>query len=195
MKPIFKTALTASMTVAALVPTVAMAHTGHETSGLMAGLSHPFTGLDHLLAMVAVGLWAAQMGGKAIWQLPLAFIATMALGAGLSMAGMTVPFVESGILASVIAAGLLVAFAARFNLLLCTALTAAMAMFHGVAHGAEMPLAASGLGYMSGFMLATLVLHLAGIALIKAGKPALATLVARVAGGSIAAGGLVLAVM
>ncbi len=195
MKPVITTAITASMTAAALLPTVALAHTGHETSGLMAGISHPFTGLDHLLAMVAVGLWAAQLGGKAIWQLPLAFIATMALGAGLSMAGMTVPFVESGILASVIGAGLLVAFAARFNLVLCGALTAAMAMFHGVAHGAEMPLGSSGLSYMGGFMLATLVLHLAGIALIKAGKPALATTIARVAGGGIAASGLVLAVI
>ncbi|WP_369857230.1 HupE/UreJ family protein [Candidatus Thalassolituus haligoni] len=195
MKHIFKTVITVSISAAAVVPAVAMAHTGHETSGLMAGIAHPFTGLDHLLAMVAVGLWAAQMGGKATWQLPLAFIVTMAFGAGLSMLGVTVPFVEGGILASVIAAGLLVAFAARFNILLCTALTAGMAMFHGVAHGAEMPVAASGLSYMGGFLLATLMLHLAGIALIKAGKPAIAAMTARIVGAGIAAGGLVLAVI
>ena len=181
-------------TAAAALPAVAMAHTGHETSGLMAGIAHPFTGLDHLLAMVAVGLWAAQMGGKATWQLPLAFIGTMMLGGLLAMNGVTVPFVEAGIVASVIASGVLVAAAARFNATVCVALTAAMAIFHGVAHGAEMPLSAHPLAYVAGFLGATLVLHLAGIAAIKAGKGAMAATAARVAGGTIAFGGLVLAV-
>ncbi|WP_221793727.1 HupE/UreJ family protein [Oceanobacter mangrovi] len=179
---------------AATMPALALAHTGHETSGLMAGIAHPFTGLDHLLAMVAVGLWAAQMGGKATWQLPLAFIGTMMLGGLLAMAGVAVPFVEAGILASVIASGVLVAMAARFNTTVCVALTAAMAMFHGVAHGAEMPLSAHPVSYVAGFLGATLVLHLAGIAAIKAGKGALAATAARVAGGAIAFAGMALAV-
>lgn len=175
---------------ASLLPASAMAHTGHEVSGLMAGLTHPLMGLDHLLAMLAVGIWAAKMGGNARWQLPVTFVAMMLLSAVLATAGVTFPFVEAGISASVIIAGLLVAFSARFSTTASTALVAAMAVFHGAAHGAELPAAATLSTYLLGFSLATLTLHLAGIGLIEKVK----AFRAEIAGGLIALTGVAMAV-
>ena len=138
--------------VAVLFPSVAHAHTGvGETSGFMNGVIHPVTGLDHICAMVAVGLWAVQRGGKAIWLVPLTFVSVMALGGWLGMMGHSLPFVEQGIVASILILGVLI--------------VGLFALFHGHAHGAEMPDTASGLLYGLGFIFSTLLLHLCGIAL------------------------------
>ncbi|MFG1488197.1 HupE/UreJ family protein [Oceanospirillum sp. HFRX-1_2] len=186
-----KTTLSKALLIgASLLPASAMAHTGHEVSGLMAGLTHPLLGLDHLLAMLAVGLWAAKIGGKALWQLPATFVGMMLLSAVLATAGVPFPFVEAGISASVIIAGLLVAFSARFSATASTALVAAMAVFHGAAHGAELPSSAMLSTYLLGFSVATMALHLAGIGLILKVK----AFRAEIAGGLIALTGIVLAV-
>jgi urease accessory protein len=176
-----------------LAPASAMAHTGHEVSGFMAGLSHPFGGLDHLLAMIAVGLWAARMGGRALWSVPAAFVITMFVGGALAVSGVTVPFIEGGIVLSVIVMGILLAFAVKFSPAICSVIVASFALFHGAAHGAEMPLAANGLTYAVGFALATAVLHIAGIALAKVSVQVKAELATRIAGGAIAVTGLVMA--
>ncbi len=135
---------------------VALAHTGHEVSGFISGLAHPVGGADHLLAMLAVGLWAARLGGRALWLVPLAFVATMLLGNLLALSGVSLVFTEQGIGLSVVVLGLLLAFAARFVTPVCMAIAGSFALFHGLAHGAEMPLNASGFSYAAGFMLATL---------------------------------------
>jgi len=181
-----------AVTAAMLMPATAMAHSGHEVSGFMAGLSHPVGGLDHLLAMVAVGLWAARMGGKAQWAVPAAFVVTMLLGGVLAVSGVAVPFVEGGIMLSVIAMGILLAFAVKFSPAVCAALVAGFALFHGAAHGTEMPLEASGLAYGAGFALATAALHGTGIVLAKASMKIKAEIATRIAGGAIAAAGLVM---
>ncbi len=150
----------------ALIPTLAHAHPGHgaEIGGIGWGLAHPFTGLDHILAMIAVGLWAVQIGKRALWVLPLSFVSAMALGAALGMGGVRLPFVEPAILASVIGLGALVAFAARLPLGASAALVAVAALFHGQAHGSEMPANASGFLTMAGFIIATAMLHAIGVA-------------------------------
>jgi urease accessory protein len=164
-----RTGLALGLAGAALMalPAAALAHTGHmEPSGFMHGFEHPLGGLDHLLAMVAVGLWAAQSGGRALLALPAAFVGAMILGALAGMAGLPLPAVELGILGSVLALGALVAFKPRLSLTVCMAITAGFAVFHGYAHGAEMPAAASPLAYGLGFAAATALLHAAGVAMI-----------------------------
>ena len=150
----------------ALIPTLAHAHPGHgaEIGGIGWGLAHPFTGLDHILAMIAVGLWAVQLGKRALWLLPVCFVSAMAAGAALGMGGVRLPFVEPAILAGVIGLGALVAFAARMPLAAGAALVSVAALFHGQAHGSEMPANASGLLTAAGFIIATAVLHAIGIA-------------------------------
>lgn len=149
-----------------LVPAVALAHPGHDhTHGFGNGFAHPFLGWDHLLAMVAVGIWAGQRGSRALWLLPTAFVGTMAIGGGLAFADIVLPGVEAGILASVLVLGALIALAARFPDAAAAGLVAAFALFHGHAHGAEMPQNLSGLAYGAGFTSATALLHGAGIAL------------------------------
>lgn len=148
------------------IPALAHAHAGvNEASGWMHGLAHPFGGLDHLCAMIAVGLWAAQMGGRAIWLAPLTFASVMALGGALGMAAVPVPFTEVGIVMSLLVLGVLVAAAVRLPLPASAAIVGVFAVFHGYAHGAEMPQGAPGLGYVLGFMLATASLNGAGVAL------------------------------
>ena len=148
------------------LPSLAHAHVGAgEASGWMHGLGHPLSGLDHLCAMIAAGLWAAQMGGRTIWLVPLTFVSVMALGGLLGMAAVSVPFVETGIVMSLLMLGVLIAAAVRLPLLASTVIVGVFAIFHGYAHGAEMPQSASGLGYALGFMLATASLHGMGIAL------------------------------
>eukprot|EP01034_Spumella_vulgaris_P000355 gene355-468_t len=122
-----------------LVPALAFAHPGHGDNGLVAGISHPLGGLDHLLAMLAVGLWAAQQQGAARWALPCTFVGTMLLGGVLGFEGLALPALESGIAASVLALGLAVALAIRPPVALAVAATAVFALFHGVAHGLELP--------------------------------------------------------
>ena len=147
-----------------LLPGMAMAHTGvGSTHGFEAGLRHPLGGLDHILAMVAVGLWASQLGGRSIWLVPVAFVFVMAVGGALAMFGIRLPYIESGILVSVIVLGLLIAGGVRVPVSVGVILVGIFALFHGAAHGAEMPRGASGYLYASGFMLATAGLHLAGV--------------------------------
>jgi urease accessory protein len=148
-----------------VLTSAANAHTGGgAVHGFAHGFEHPFGGWDHLLAMVAIGLWAAQLGGRAIWAVPTAFVATMLLGGLAGMAGFSLPFMEVGILASVVGLGVLIAAAFRLPLALTVALAACFALFHGQAHGLEMPANASGFTYAAGFVLSTIALHAVGLA-------------------------------
>jgi urease accessory protein len=144
--------------------TVAYAHTGvGGTAGLAHGFVHPLGGIDHVLVMVAVGLFAAHLGGRALWLVPLSFISMMILGGTFGMAGMGLPFVEIGIGLSVVVLGLVVAFGFHLPTVAAMALVGLFAVFHGHAHGAEMPETVSGLAYGAGFVAATALLHAAGI--------------------------------
>ncbi|MBL0372037.1 HupE/UreJ family protein [Rhizobium sp. KVB221] len=135
-----------------------------EHGSLLAGLTHPLSGADHLLAMVAVGLWAAQVGGKARWVIPSAFVSVMAVGFALALAGALLPFVEPAILASVVGLGLLVALAVRLPLASSATIVGAFALFHGYAHGGELGTAAAA-RFGTGFVIATGILHAVGIGL------------------------------
>lgn len=170
-------------------PAMAFAHTGHDTSGIMAGVAHPVTGLDHLLAMLAVGLWAAQQHGSARWAVPVTFVTSMLLGGVLGFEGLQIPFMETGIAASVLAFGLLVAVAARLPISAALGMTALFALTHGVAHGLELPDLANPWGYAAGFVAATAVLHAVGYAMVRALPQAAAPLV-RLAGAASAGAGL-----
>jgi urease accessory protein len=156
---------TAAGAFALLAATPAFAHVGiGATSGFAAGFQHPLSGLDHMTVMIAVGLWAALKGGRALWVWPAAFVGVMLVGGALGMAHIPVPFVEPGILASVIALGLLVALAVDLPVWTGAVIIGAFALFHGHAHGTEVPETASGIEYMAGFALATAFLHATGIA-------------------------------
>jgi urease accessory protein len=149
-----------------LIPTVALAHAGHgDTSGLVHGFTHPITGIDHVLAMVAVGVLAVQFSGPALWLIPLSFIGVMTVGGALGIAGFPLPFAELGVTLSVVVLGLAIAFPFRSQMLAAMALVGLFALFHGHAHGAEMPAAASALYYTAGFIGATALLHTTGIGL------------------------------
>jgi urease accessory protein len=149
-----------------LIPTAAFAHTGvGEAHGFVSGFAHPLGGLDHILAMVTVGIFAWQLGGRALWLVPGSFVLAMAAGATLGMAGIPLPFVEFVVAASVIVLGAVVAFARGAPIAIAMGIVALFAIFHGHAHGSEMPLDAAGGAYAAGFMLATALLHAAGIAL------------------------------
>lgn len=144
----------------------AAAHTfGAAGAGFAEGLAHPFVGLDHLLAMIGVGLWAAQSGGRTLWQLPLAFLSVMACGAWLGQAGPDWSGAEIMIALSVVALGVLVAMSARPAGWVGIGLVSLFALFHGYAHGQEIPQAAAPVTYAAGFLLATLILHLVGLGL------------------------------
>lgn len=161
-----KTFALATLLVLAAGP--AFAHVGHgAASSFTAGLAHPFSGLDHVAAMVAVGLWAAIKGGRALWLWPAAFVGVMLVGGALGMAHVALPFVEPAIMASVVALGLCVALAIDLPLAAGAALIGAFALFHGHAHGSEVGESLNGLEYMAGFALATAALHLAGIGLAQ----------------------------
>ena len=143
----------------------ALAHVDPAAHGsLSAGLSHPVSGLDHVLAMVAVGLWAGMLGGRAAIAVPAAFVAVMAAGFAVASAGIALPLVEPAILASIVVLGLVVASAVRLPTLAGAALVGAFALFHGHAHGAELG-AASALPYLLGFAAATALLHATGLGL------------------------------
>jgi urease accessory protein len=169
----------------------AHAHTGAgPASGLAHGFGHPLAGLDHICAMLAVGLWAAQRGGRAVWAVPLSFVSVMVIGGALGAAGVALPAVEQGIAASVFVLGVLVACAVRMPVVAAGALVGFFALFHGQAHGAEMPASASGFAYGAGFVMATALLHAAGLGtaswIARMGRMRLV----RFAGGGIAACGL-----
>lgn len=171
-----------------LAPALAFAHPGHGDNGLVAGLSHPLGGIDHLLAMLAVGLWAAQQKGAARWALPCTFVGILLIGGLLGFEGLNLPVLESGIAASVLALGLAVALAIRPPLMLAVAATALFALFHGVAHGLELPNMANPWAYATGFVAATALLHAAGFAVVRVLPTAAAPLV-RIAGLASAATG------
>jgi len=135
-----------------------------EHGSFGSGFSHPLFGMDHILVMVAVGLWAFQNGDRSVWLIPSAFVATMLAGFGLSLTGVPLPLVEPAILASVVALGLLVAMAVRLPVVPAAAIVSVFALFHGHAHGAEIGTAGA-FGYAAGFAIATALLHAAGIAI------------------------------
>ncbi|MBV9066587.1 MAG: HupE/UreJ family protein, partial [Methylobacteriaceae bacterium] len=150
----------------ALVPSAAFAHVGlGDTSGIAHGFMHPLSGADHVLAMVAVGLFAARLGGRALWLVPLSFVAMMVFGGVLGIAGVDLPYVEIAIGLSVVVLGLVVAAQVNPPLAIAMAVVGSFAIFHGHAHGAEMPETASGLAYGAGFVIATALLHAIGICL------------------------------
>ncbi|MEK6798784.1 MAG: HupE/UreJ family protein [Planctomycetota bacterium] len=152
------------------VPAVAWAHPGVASAaaphgGLFAGLLHPLLGWDHVLAMVTVGLWAAQIGRRALWIVPTSFVVMMSAGASLGMGEAPLPFVESGILTSLMVLGLVTALAWRVPIAAAAVGVGVFALFHGHAHGSELVGGMSGLGYGLGFSLTTAALHATGIGL------------------------------
>lgn len=167
----------------------AWAHTG-VAGGFASGFLHPVLGYDHLLAMLAVGIWGAQMGGRSVWSLPVAFPLIMAVGGVAGMLGLWLPQVETGIALSVLALGLAIAFAWRPFEPLALLLVAAFAVFHGYAHGAELPEAADPAAYSTGFVLATGLIHVCGIGIGLLIGSLLDGRVSRALGALIAAGGL-----
>ncbi|HEY5807621.1 MAG TPA: HupE/UreJ family protein [Povalibacter sp.] len=147
-----------------IAPALALAHPeGHSASDALAGLLHPFTGLDHLLAMFAVGLWAARSGRGAVWTLPVVFPVVMVAGAVLAMRGVTLPAIEPMIAISVISLGVLIALGARLPLATSALLVGVFAIFHGYAHASEAPGSATMVPYALGFIASTVLLHTFGI--------------------------------
>lgn len=156
----------ALVTVAAAAPALAFAHAGHDGGhDLMHGFLHPLAGIDHVLAMVAVGVIAVQLGGRALWALPLSFVATMAIAGLFGMAGLVLPGVEAGIALSVIVLGAVISLRVGLPVIVAAAMVAVFAIFHGHAHGLEMSSADAGVAFGVGFVSATALLHLAGIGL------------------------------
>ena len=179
----------------------ALAHVGdHSQMGFAEGLLHPLGGLDHVLAMVAVGLWASQLGGRALWLLPLTFPVVMAMGAALGFGAVALdfgvkPWVEIGIAGSVLVLGAAVALTLRPSLAVSLPLIGLFAALHGYSHGVELPANASALTYAAGFIAATLMLHLIGIAIGFAANRMPVRFAVRTTGGAIAALGVMLLVM
>lgn len=149
----------------AIAASPALAHTGEYEGGLASGFFHPITGWDHVVAMVAVGLWGGILGRPAIWALPITFPVVMSVGAALGVAGIPIPFIEVGIALSGVVLGLLIVFMIRLPLPVAVIIVAIFAIFHGWAHGAELPDAANPFAYALGFVVATGLLHLFGILL------------------------------
>jgi len=177
---------------AAFWPAIAWAHVGSgEAGGLLTGLQHPVSGLDHVLAMIAVGLWGAQLGLPAVWLLPVAFPMMMAFGGAIGLMGFPLPGVEVGIALSAVVLGVMVLTEARPSLLIALAIVAFFAIFHGHAHGTELPAGQSALLYSMGFVVATGCLHAVGITIgvihrWDAGRVAL-----RVAGAVVLGAGII----
>lgn len=188
-----------TLTLAALsmlVTSAAEAHIGlGDVNGIVHGFGHPFGGLDHVLAMVAVGLFAAYLGGRALWLGPLAFVSMMMVGGALGAASIDLPFVELATGLSVVVVGVALAAGAHPPTAAAMALIGLFATFHGHAHGAEMPALGSNLGYGAGFALATATLHLLGIGIgVSAGRIGEVSekRVLRLAGSAIALAGIVI---
>jgi urease accessory protein len=178
-----------AVTVLAAVP--AWAHEGAGAhGGFTSGFSHPFGGLDHVVAMVAVGLWGAFLGAPAVWLLPVVFPVVMAFGGALGVAGVPIPSVEIGIALSAIVLGLLVAGAVKTPLWIAAIIVGAFAIFHGHAHGTELPGNANALAYSAGFVVATGLLHLAGIALSSLKRWSAGEMLVRAGGAAISLAGV-----
>lgn len=166
---------------------VARAHTGHAVGGgFPTGFTHPLFGLDHLVAMLAVGIWGATLSRRAMWALPVVFPLVMVAGALLGIAGVPVPAVETGIAASALVLGLLVALALRPPLWIAAVVVGVFALFHGHAHGTELPAGLSAVAYGLGFVVATALLHGAGIAIGQVARLPQGALLVRCAGGAVA---------
>jgi urease accessory protein len=179
----------ATITIAVLAANPALAHTGDGVGGLMSGFLHPITGPDHVVAMIAVGLWGGILGAPAIWQLPVVFPVVMAVAGAMGVLGVPLPAVEVGIALSGVVLGLMVLFLVRPPIAVTAAIVGLFAIFHGHAHGTELPDAANPFAYALGFVVATGLLHLAGIAFgLLMARPA-GVVVVRAAGGAIAAAG------
>jgi len=161
-----------------------------EAAGFLSGLKHPVSGLDHVLAMVAVGLWGAQLGAPAVWVLPVAFPMVMACGGMLGLMGVPLPGIEYGIAASAILLGIAVMFELRPPLAIAAFVVAVFAIFHGHAHGTELPAGQSGLLYSMGFVIATGCLHGVGITIGTVHRWVWGQRLLRLAGGVVLAGGV-----
>ena len=181
-----------TLSVGAVSP--AFAHLNPAEHGsFAAGFSHPLFGADHILAIVGVGLWAFLVGGRAIWAIPTAFVVAMMIGFAAALAGIGLPFVEPAILASVVALGLLVAMAVKLDTVMSAAIVAVFALFHGHAHGGELG-SAGAFRFGVGFVIATALLHVAGIGLgLGIARLSGGAIAARIIGGLTAVAGLVLA--
>ena len=175
---------------ALLLATPALAHTGEGAGGFLAGLAHPVFGPDHVVAMIAVGLWGAFLGQPAIFLLPIVFPLVMAFGGVLGILGAPLPAVETGIASSAIVLGVMVALAARPPLWIAAVLVGAFAIFHGYAHGRELPDGANAVAFSAGFVIATGLLHLTGIAFGLLTRWPAGRLAVRGAGGVVALVGL-----
>lgn len=182
-------ALAAALAVSLAGPAMAHPLAG---GGLAAGLAHPLLGIDHLLAMLAVGLWAWQGGRVTRWTLPIAFPLAMAAGAGLGLAGLALPAIEAGVAASVLVLGLLILLAVRAPLAPSLALVAGFAILHGHAHAAELPVSASPALYAAGFLATTALLHVAGLGLGQGLEAPRLAWGLRAGGAAIAIAGVVL---
>jgi urease accessory protein len=177
--------------VFAALPAAAFAHPQTSSAtGFLTGFLHPMTGLDHVIAMVAVGLWGAQLGAPAIWMLPVSFPIVMAFGGFLGLVGLPVPYVEVGIALSGVLLGMAVLTESRPPLWIAAALIAIFAICHGHAHGAELPQGTSGLTYSIGFVVATGLLHACGIGIGTIHRWSYGRLALRALGGLITLGGV-----
>lgn len=174
-----------------LLAAPAWAHSDQVTTGgFLAGYLHPLTGLDHMLAMVAVGMWGATLGRPLIWVLPVAFPLMMVVGGVAGIAGLPLPYVEAGIASSVVVLGLAIAAAWRAPVVVATAIVSVFGLLHGFAHGTELPTAAAPAAYSVGFVVSTGLLHLAGIAMGTLKSSARGGIFLRVCGAVIAAVGV-----
>jgi urease accessory protein len=191
---IARTVLAAAGLCVLAVP--ALAHTGHAAaSGVAAGFAHPFVGLDHILAMVAVGVLAARHGGRALLALPAAFLAAMVAGGAAGFAGFGLPMIETGIAGSVLVLGLAILYSERLAAPIAAVLVAGFGLFHGHAHGTEIVQGIGFAGYAAGFVTATALLHGIGITIARASEfraPALGF--ARASGAAFALAGVALLV-
>ncbi len=188
-RPFANRALIAAPLAALAAPALAHVETG-QAAGFLAGLAHPVSGLDHVLAMIAVGLWGAQLGAPAIWLLPVTFPLVMALGGFLGLLGAPLPGVEIGIAASAILLGAAVMTERRLPLYAAAALVGFFAVFHGHAHGTELPPGQSGLLYSLGFVVATGCLHAIGIAIGAMHRWPAGRIALRFAGGGVGLAGV-----
>lgn len=183
-----------ALAIVLLTPAIAFAHTGAgDTAGFMHGFEHPIGGIDHVLAMVAVGVFAFVLGGRALLLVPLSFVAMMVVGFALGIAQVDVPFVELGIALSSVVIGAAAALGRPMPVALAAGLVGVFAIFHGHAHGAEMPETAGGITYALGFVVATAMLHATGIAAAMGATRVVGRygrMAAQVAGGIFALGGI-----
>jgi urease accessory protein len=174
------------LSFAMLAISPASAHSESASADFLGGLAHPLLGSDHVIAMVAVGLWGAFLGPPAIWFLPIVFPVVMAFGGIMAILGVSFPAVEVAIALSAVALGVMVTLAARPPLVAAAALVGAFAIFHGAAHGAELPPGSNAISYCIGFVVATGLLHLAGIAFGLLARWPAGRIAVRAVGGAIA---------